>query len=152
MDFHFPTTWQELEQIVNAGILDQLPVEYKRSTHLTELYENDRHTRSRTESIQNICREINAACTVLVTGEAVALTDNKYPYDLLLQNLPGVTHALFWFKGSVSMETAQAHLQSIGKTCCLYENPVALKSIPEISHYQVFLLNQQVHFPLVEAA
>ncbi|NJO78394.1 MAG: DUF3605 domain-containing protein [Cyanobacteria bacterium RM1_2_2] len=151
MDFQFPTTWQELEQIVNVGILDELAVEYKRSSRLTEQYENDRHMLSQEKSIQNIYREINASHTRLTTGEEIALTYNKYPYDLLLQNLPGVTHALFWFKGSVPIETAQAHLQSIGKTCCLYENPVALKSIPEISHYQVFLLNQDVRFPLAAA-
>jgi len=31
MGFQFPTTWQELERIVNAGILDELSVEYKRT-------------------------------------------------------------------------------------------------------------------------
>ncbi|GAB4367212.1 MAG: hypothetical protein Kow00121_05280 [Elainellaceae cyanobacterium] len=152
MDFQFPMTWQELEQIVNAGILDQLSVEYKRSPQLTEIYERDRSTVSKAEAIDNIYREMNAACVRLAGGEEISLTYNKYPYDRLLQNLPGVTHALLWFKGSVSIETAKAYLQSIGKTCCLYENPVALKSIPEVSHYQVFLLNSPVSFTLATAA
>jgi uncharacterized protein YfkK (UPF0435 family) len=152
MDFQFPTTWQELEQIVNAGILDELSVEYKRSSELTQIYLHDRSTISAEAAIQKIYNEINASRTILSTGEEVALTYNKYPYDRLLQNLPGVTHALLWFKGAVSIETARAYLQSIGKTCCLYENPVALKSIPEISHYQVFLLNTPAPFTLATAA
>jgi uncharacterized protein YfkK (UPF0435 family) len=152
MDFQFPTTWQELEQIVNAGILDELSVEYKRSPQLTQIYQSDRERVSKEEAIEHIYSEINASRTILSTGEEVALTGNKYPYDRLLQNLPGVTHALLWFKGSVSIETAKAYLKSIGKTCCLYENPVALKSIPEISHYQVFLLNSPTPFTLATAA
>lgn len=152
MDFQFPTTWQELEQIVNAGILDELPVEYKRSSQLTQIYQDDRNTVSKEQSIQNIYREINASLVMLSNGTEVALTCNKYPYDRLLQSLPGVTHALLWFKGSVSIEAATAYLGSIGKTCCLYENPVALKSIPEISHYQVFVLNEPVSFTFADAA
>lgn len=152
MNFQFPTTWQELEQIVNAGILDELSVEYKRSLQLTQLYQDERSRISNEEAVQNIYREIDACRTVLSTGEEVALTYNKYPYDRLLQHLPGVTHALLWFKGSVSIETAKAYLRSIDKTCCLYENPVALKSIPEISHFQVFLLNDSISFTLPTAA
>ncbi|UBF30490.1 hypothetical protein K9N68_35480 (plasmid) [Kovacikia minuta CCNUW1] len=152
MDFQFPTTWQELEQIVDAGILDELSVDCKRSLKLTRIYEFERSTVSKEEAIKNIYSEINTSVTRLSTGEEIALTYNKYPYDLLLQNLPGVTHALLWFKGSVSVETAKAYLRSIGKTCCLYENPVAFKSIPEINHYQVFLLNSLSSFPLAAAA
>ncbi|MBD1909191.1 MULTISPECIES: hypothetical protein [unclassified Leptolyngbya] len=152
MDFQSPTTWQELKQIVDAGVLNELSVEYKRSVELTQLYESERNTVSKEAAIQNIYTEINQSCTTLPTGEEVALTNNKYPYDRLLQNLPGVTHVLLWFKGSVSPETAKAYLRSLGKTCCLYENPAALKSIPEISHYQVFLLNTPVSFALPTAA
>lgn len=152
MDFQFPTTWHELEQVVNAGILDELAVEYKRSPQVTQIYQRDRNQISNEKAIQNIYSEINASRTTLPTGEEVALTYNKYPYDRLLQYLPGVTHALLWFKGSVSIETAKAYLRSMGKTCCLYENPVALKSIPEISHYQVFLLNTPARFTLETAA
>jgi hypothetical protein len=152
MNFQSPTTWQELEQIVDAGVLNELSVEYKRSSQLTQLYESERNRISKEEAIHNIYREIGKASTTLSTGEEVALTDNRYPYDRLLENLPGVTHALLWFKGSVSPETAKAYLRSLGKTCCLYENPVALKSIPEISHYQVFLLNTPLAFNLPAAA
>lgn len=152
MNFQSPTTWQELEQIVDAGILNELSVEYKRSPQLTQLYQSERDTVSKEEAIQNIYREINRSSTTLATGEEVALTDNRYPYDRLLQNLPGVTHALLWFRGSVSPEAAKAYLRSLGKTCCLYENPAALKSIPEISHYQVFLLNTPISFALPAAA
>lgn len=152
MDFQSPTTWQELEQIVDAGILNELSVEYKRSSQLTQRYESERNSISKEEAIQNIYREIGQSSTTLSTGEEVALTDNRYPYDCLLQNLPGVTHALLWFKGDVSPEAAKAYVRSLGKTCCLYENPVALKSIPEISHYQVFLLNTPVSFTLPIAA
>ena len=152
MDFQFPASWQDLEQIVNAGILDELSVEYKRSSQLTETYVRERSAISKEEAIQQIYDEIRASRTTLITGEEVALTYNKYPYDRLLQNLPGVTHALLWFKGSISLEVAKAYLTSIGKTCCLYENPVALKSIPEISHYQVFLLNNPAPFIFATAA
>lgn len=152
MNFESPTTWQELEQIVNAGILNELSVEYKRSSQLTQRYESERNSISKEEAIQNIYREIGQSSTTLSTGEEVALTDNRYPYDRLLQDLPGVTHALLWFKGDVSPEAAKAYVRSLGKTCCLYENPVALKSIPEISHYQVFLLNTPVSFTLPIAA
>ncbi|MBL1174264.1 hypothetical protein [Pantanalinema sp. GBBB05] len=152
MDFQFPTTWQELESIVNTGVLDELPVEYKRSPVLIHTYEQDRQTISKAQALQNIHAEINDSLTVLPTGEEVALTYNKYPYDLLLHNLPGVDHALLWFKGSLSIAAAKAYLQSLGKTCCLYENPVALKSIPEVSHYQVFLLDNVKAFPLPMAA
>ena len=152
MNFQSPTTWQELEQIVDAGVLNELSVEYKRSSQLTQLYESERNRISKEEAIQNIYWEIGTSSTTLSTGEEVALTDNRYPYGRLLENLPGVTHALLWFKGSVSPETAKAYLRSLGKTCCLYENPVALKSIPEISHYQVFLLNTPLAFNLPAAA
>lgn len=152
MDFQSPTTWKELEQIVNAGILDELSIEYKRSPELTQLYQSERNKISKEEAIQNIYKEINESCTTLSTGAVVALTDNKYPYDRLLENLPGVTHALLWFKGAVSIEVAKAYMRSLGKTCCLYENPVALKSIPEISHYQVFMLSSPTSFPLAKAA
>jgi hypothetical protein len=152
MDFQFPTTWQELESIVNTGVLDELPVEYKRSPVLIYTYEKDRQTTSKAQALQNIHAEINDSLTALSTGEEVALTYNKYPYDLLLQNLPGVSHALLWFKGSLSIEAAKAYLQSLGKTCCLYENPVALKSIPEVSHYQVFLLDNVKSMPFPMAA
>jgi uncharacterized protein YfkK (UPF0435 family) len=152
MNFQSPTTWQELEQIVDAGVLNELSVEYKRSSQLTQLYESERNRISKEEAIQNIYQEIDKSSTTLSTGEEVALTDNRYPYDRLLESLPGVTHALLWFKGSVSPETAKAYLRSLGKTCCLYENPVALKSIPEISHYQVFLLNAPLAFNLPAAA
>lgn len=152
MDFQFPTTWHELEQVVSNGILDKLSVEYKRSPQVTQIYQSDRNQISSEKAIQNIYSEINASRTTLPTGEEIALTYNKYPYDRLLQHLPGVTHALLWFKGSVSMEAAKAYLRSMGKTCCLYENPVALKSIPEISHYQVFLLNTPTEFTLEAAA
>lgn len=152
MSFQFPTTWQELEQIVNTGVLEKLPVEYKRSTQLTQVYQQDRSTVSKEEAIQNIYKEIDASCTTLATGEEVALTDNKYPYDQLLHNLPGVTHALLWFKGALSIETAQAYLASLGKTCCLYANPLILKSVPEINHYQVFLLNSPVLITFAKAA
>jgi hypothetical protein len=152
MNFQSPTTWQELEQIVDAGILNELSVEYKRSSQLTQRYESERNSISKEEAIQNIYREIGKSSTTLSTGEEVALTDNRYPYDRLLQNLPGVTHALLWFKGDVSPEAAKAYVRSLGKTCCLYENPVALKSIPEISHYQIFLLNAPLSFVLPVAA
>lgn len=150
MDFQFPTTWQELESIVNTGVLDELPVEYKRSPVLIHTYEKDRQIISKAQALQNIHTEMNDSLTMLTTGEEVALTYNKYPYDLLLQNLPGVNHVLLWFKGSLSIDTAKAYLQSLGKTCCLYENPVALKSIPEVSHYQVFMLDnvKSLSFPL----
>ncbi len=152
MSFQFPNTWQELEQIVNTGVLDELPVEYKRSSQLTQIYQFERSTLSKEEALQNIAREIAASRTKLETGEELALTNNKYPYDLLLQNLPGVTHALLWFKGSVSTKAAKAYLKSLGKICCLYENPVSLKSIPEINHYQVFILNHPVSMTFVKAA
>lgn len=152
MDFTFPTTWQELEQIVNTGVLDELPVEHKRSVGINQVYQHDRNTLSKEQALQNIYAEINAVRITLPTGQEIALTGNKYPYDLLLQNLPGVTHALLWFKGNFSPEQAKAYLRSIGKTCCLYENPVALKSIPEINHYQVFLLNTAVSIGFPEAA
>ncbi|HEY9699490.1 MAG TPA: hypothetical protein V6D10_19685 [Trichocoleus sp.] len=149
MDFQFPKTWLELEQIVNEGTLDQLPVEHKRSHELTETYEQDRRAISREQALQNIYAEVNAARTVLPDGAEVALTYNKYPYDLLLRHLPGVTHKLLWFKGNLSPEQAKSYLHSLGKACCLYENPVALKSIPEISHFQVFLLDnvETLSFP-----
>lgn len=152
MSFKCSTTWKELEQIVNSGILDELSVEYKLSARLTTTYESDRRVTSKEQALQNIYAEINAARTTLSTGEEVALTYNKYPYDLLLQHLPGVTHALLWFKGSLSIDKAKVYLQSIGKTCCLYENPVVLKSIPEINHYQVFLLDNIQSFSMPEAA
>lgn len=152
MDFQFPTTWNELEYIVNSGVLDELPVEYKRSSQLIETYQIDRNTVSKEQALQNIHDEINAAKTTLPTGEEIALTDNRYPYDLLLKHLPGVTHALLWFKGSVSAEQAKAYVRSLGKACCLYENPVALKSIPEINHYQVFMLDNVVTLKFPEAA
>jgi hypothetical protein len=152
MDFQFPMTWRELETIVNTGVLDQLAVEYKRSPQLIQTYQNDRNSLSQEENIQLIHKEIHASRTVLSTGDVVALTANKYPYDLLLQYLPGVTHALLWFQGSVSIEAAKAYLQSLGKICCLYENPAALKSIPEVSHYQVFLLNTPASFVRSAAA
>lgn len=146
MTFQFPQTWQALEQIVNEGVLEELPVEYKRSSSLSQVYEGDRQTISKEQAVQNIYAEIDASRAILPDGEEVALTRNKYPYDLLLKHLPGVTHALLWFKGSLSPETAKAYLSSIGKICCLYENPVALKSIPEINHYQVFLLDNVESF------
>ena len=152
MDFQFPQTWQELEHIVSTGVLDELPVLYKRSPQLTQIYEADRKAASKEQALQNIYVEVNAARTQLSTGEEVALTYNKYPYDLLLQHLPGVTHVLLWFKGSLSAEQAKAYLYSLGKVCCLYENPVALKSIPEISHYQVFLLDNLESLAFAEAA
>lgn len=152
MDFQFPKTWQELETIVDAGILDELSVEYKRSAQLTQTYQQERSLVSAEEAVQNIYREIYATRTTLSTGVEVALTYNKYPYDRLLQNLPGVTHALLWFKGSLSIEAAEIYLHSIGKICCLYENPVALKSIPEINHYQVFLLNHPSRISRASAA
>lgn len=152
MSFQFPTTWQELEQIVNTGTLEELSVEYKRSLQVSQNYQRDRSAVSKEDAIQHIYQEIDASRVVLATGEEVALTDNRYPYDRLLQNLPGVTHALLWFKGSVSIEMAEAYLKSLGKTCCLYANPIALKSVPEISHYQVFLLNRPVSFILPKAA
>lgn len=148
MSFQFPRNWQELEQIVNTGILEELSVAYKRSPHLTEVYEHDRQSISKEQAIQNIYDEIKSSRTVLLTGQEVSLTSNKYPYDLLLQNLPGVTHALLWFKGSLSVAEAKTYLQSLGKVCCLYENPVALKSIPEINHYQVFLLDNVKSLPV----
>lgn len=152
MDFQFPTTWQELESIVNTGVLDELPVEYKRSPTLIYTYEKDRQTISKAQALQNIHAEMHDSLTALSSGEEVSLTYNKYPYDLLLQNLPGVSHALLWFKGSLSIDTAKAYLHSLGKTCCLYENPVALKSIPEVSHYQVFLLDNVKSLPFPMAA
>lgn len=152
MSFEFPKTWKDLEQIVSTGILDELPVEYKRSAELIAIYENDRQVTSKEQALQNIYAEINAARTTLSTGEEIALTYNKYPYDLLLEQLPGVTHALLWFKGSLSIEKAKTYLQSIGKVCCLYENPVVLKSIPEINHYQVFLLDNVQAFSIPQAA
>ena len=141
MDFQFPKTWLELEQIVSEGVLNELPVEYKRSAALTQTYEQDRQSVPKEQALQNIYAEVNAARAFLPTGAEVSLTYNKYPYDLLLKYLPGVTHKLLWFKGALTVEQAKDYLHSFGKTCCLYENPVALKSIPEISHYQVFLLD-----------
>lgn len=152
MDFQFPKTWKELEQIVTTGVLDELPVEYKRSGQLIQAYENDRKHTSKEEALQKIREEVKAAQTVLASGEEVALTYNKYPYDLLLQDLPGVTHVLLWFKGSLSVERAKAYLHSLGKVGCLYENPVALKSIPEINHYQVFLMDNVLTLSFPEAA
>lgn len=152
MNFKFPKNWNDLEQIVNTGVLDTLPVEYKRSSEVTQRYQTDRNLVSKEEALGKIYAEINAALTTLPGGEEVALTENKYPYDLLLQNLPGVTHALLWFKGSLSTEQAKSYVQSQGKKCCLYENPVALKSIPEINHYQIFLLDNMVSLSLPEAA
>ena len=152
MNFNFPNHWNDLEQIVNTGILDTLPVEYKRSSEVNQRYQNDRNSISKEQALQNIYAEINAALTTLPSGEEVALTENKYPYDLLLQNLPGVTHVLLWFRGNLSAEQAKNYVQSQGKKCCLYENPVALKSIPEINHYQIFLLDNVVSLPFPEAA
>ena len=152
MDFYLPRTWKELEQIVNNGILETLPVEHKRSPYLGQVYERDRQTISKEQALQSIYAEIDAARVVLPSGKEVALTYNKYPYDLLLQNLPGVNHVLLWFKGSLSVEQAKAYLHSIGKVGCLYENPVALKSIPEVNHYQVFLLDNVKSFARSEAA
>lgn len=150
MDFQFPKTWLELEQIVSEGVLDELSVEYKRSAALTQTYEHERQSIPKEQALQNIYAEVNAARAFLPTGTEVSLTHNKYPYDLLLKNLPGVTHKLLWFKGALTAEQAKDYLHSLGKTCCLYENPVALKSIPEISHYQVFLLDnvETLSFPL----
>ncbi len=152
MDFHLPQTWDELEQIVNNGILETLPVKYKRSSQLEQIYGRDRQAVSKEQALQNIYAEIEAARVLLPSGKEVALTYNKYPYDLLLQNLPGVSHVLLWFKGSLSVEQAKAYLHSIGKMGCLYENPVALKSIPEVNHYQVFLLDNMKSFARSEAA
>lgn len=147
MGFTFPKTWKELEAIVNAGALDELSVTYKRSAQLAQRYENDRRVISKEQALQNIHDEIAAHRETLPTGEEVSLTSNRYPYDLLLQDLPGVSHVLLWFKGDLSPERAQEYLRSLGKTCCLYENPVALKSIPEINHYQIFVLDNVKSFP-----
>lgn len=147
MTFNFPRTWKELEHIVNTGVLDTLSVDYKRSPELIQTYEQERSTVTKEQAIHSIYQEIEAVRDVLPTGQEVALTSNKYPYDLLLSQLPGVTHALLWFKGTFTPEQAKDYLRSLGKKCCLYENPVALKSIPEINHYQVFFLDNVESFP-----
>ncbi len=151
MDFNFPKRWEELEEIVNSGVLNELSVEYKRSSQLIQIYAHDRQTTSKAQALAQIYSEIDAARVFLPTGELVALTYNKYPYDLLLKYLPGVSHALLWFKGSLSTERAKAYLQGLRRPFCLYENPVALKSIPEINHYQIFLMGRVefMQFPIV---
>ena len=152
MNFEFPKTWKDLEQIVTSHLLEELPVEFKRSPQLIQTYELDRKRISKEQALQNIHAEIAATLTILPTGEEVALTGNKYPYDRLLMHLPGVTHGLLWFKGALSVGQAQAYLESLGKVCCLYANPVALKSIPEINHYQVFMIDNVRAFPLLRVA
>lgn len=152
MSFELPKTWKDLERIVTSHQLEELSVEFKRSLELTQTYELDRKRISKEQALQNIHAEIAATRTVLSTGVEVALTGNKYPYDRLLMHLPGVTHALLWFKGSLSADQAQAYLESLGKTCCLYANPVALKSIPEINHYQVFMIDNVHSLPMPKVA
>jgi len=108
--FQFPTTWQALESLLNDGVLQNLSDEFKRSLFMRQQYAQDRSKLFHEHAISDLKAEIAQAKVSISPTQNVALTANRYPYDLLLQHLPDVQHQLLWFEGELSPNEAIAVL------------------------------------------
>ena len=74
--------------------------------------------------------------------EPYILVPNRYPYHIS-QKCPEIKHYLFWVNPKNKITQADAkricEKKFIDHDVFLFENPPRFKSIPEITHYHVFV-------------
>ncbi len=70
-------------------------------------------------------------------------TQNDFPYTWLLELLPDVEHKIFWFDGdTLKLNRFLATLKAQNSDFCYFQNRSVKRSIPDIVHYQFFVLNK----------
>ena len=125
--FSPPTTWAEpvsLKEIVRNEPLhkDRLPL----SGFLYDIYR------------RNVPRKIQLAGILKEIGDQpYKLAPNKFPYDLLLKNLPNVRQYCLWsLSGSLTVDQIEKIINTDfpGLQYFWFENHLKYKSIPEIWH------------------
>ena len=76
----------------------------------------------------------------LVNEKGSTVTDNDFPYTLLLEFLPNVQHRLFWFNGNeTEVKKFVSKLKKEKLDYCFFQNLPTKQSVPEIAHYHFFI-------------
>ena len=115
--------------------------------HLTQKYYLFPRRKEVVESYDKFKSELNISideyikCILNKIEGNIVIRKNDYPYDLE----ENILHYVVWMKGDESKEDVVNYLDNLTLLdYVLFENVGELKSVPEIRHYHLFLLEKDV--------
>lgn len=127
-----PQNWEEL--VALKEYLTDCPVAFLRFQKSQEKYTGEMNSVSREEGLDKIKVKMN--------GQEVAIVENIYPHDYVLQNLPNVSHYCLWSTRGPLTESEINEVvdpQFSPKKWMSMTRRVGYVSIPEIWHSHIYV-------------